>query len=340
MLFFTEFCNACTGFGAITESGTIIGRNRDYYYIPQKFQLVYPIQQFNNWHGNNYHHHNKFYALISKNNISMGVNQNGLSIIEEDSPLPPNAKNNRRFQPSENGAQEGMIKYGILQNFNTIDELIPFLTRIFSSADPQFYQISDAKKILTVEVAYGDSNTDIKRKFTYNILFKKNDYFAHTNTYLNQQFSSLNHFRFDQHFFNSSNARLQRINYLLSHARSLNTDVASHWLLDTHSNFSCKMNKNECLNTSLFRSDLQGLKSVNLDNSNDKICGTVSSMIIENKGNLEKSSIYLTMIDSITTGTKNNQLIKYKLLHTSLKKLFLDSKPIFFEREFIRNEDN
>ncbi|HVV68471.1 MAG TPA: hypothetical protein VHE99_05500 [Gammaproteobacteria bacterium] len=56
----------------------------------------------------------------------MGVNQHGLTIIEEDSPLPPNANKNRRFQQPENGTAEGMIKYGILQNFNTVDEILPF----------------------------------------------------------------------------------------------------------------------------------------------------------------------------------------------------------------------
>ncbi|MCC2667087.1 MAG: hypothetical protein K0S63_1003 [Gammaproteobacteria bacterium] len=153
LLILAESVSACTGFGFITDSGTVIGRNRDYYYNPQQFQLMHPVQQFNNWYENNYHHNNKFYALTSKNNVSMGVNENGLTIIEEDSPMPKDAKENRRFQQPENGTAEGMIKHGILQNFNTVDEIIPFLPKIFSVADPQFYQIADAKKILTVEVA-------------------------------------------------------------------------------------------------------------------------------------------------------------------------------------------
>src|SRR5437773_371824 len=126
ILLYSELINACTGFGIITNDGTLIGRNRDYYYNPQQFERMVPIQQFNNWYENNYHHDNQFYALTSKNNVSMGINQNGLTIIEEDSPFPKDYKKHRRFQQPENGTAEGMIKYGILQNFNTVDEIVPF----------------------------------------------------------------------------------------------------------------------------------------------------------------------------------------------------------------------
>jgi len=337
LLLFSPFCDACTGFGVITKDGTLIGRSRDYYYNPQKFELMLPIQQFNNWYENNYHHNNEFYALTSQNNVSMGVNQNGLTIVEENSPLPKNYKENRRFQQPENGTAEGMIKYGILQNFNTVDEIIPFLPKIFSVADPQFYQIADAKKILTVEVAYGDNNADLTRKFTYKIISKKGDYFAHTNVYLNPEYTPLNSFNSDPDSLNGAKNRLQKITNFLATAKVINMDVAASWLRDTSSNVVSSKNKNACLESSLFRSDLRGLNYADLSKENDKIFGTVSSMVVANNGDLKKSYIYLMMVDSVSRDSNNKQLIKYKELRTSLANLFKGSEPIFVAREFVRS---
>ena len=337
LIIFTNLSIACTGFGVVTESGTLTGRNRDYYYQPQRFELMMPIQQFNNWYENNYNHNNKFYALTSKNNVSMGINQNGLTIIEEDSPLTKYAKKQRRFQQPENGTAEGMIKYGILQNFNTIDEIVPYLSKIFSVADPQFYQISDGKKLLTVEVAYGQNNADNIRKFTYKIYSNKNDYFAHTNHYLSPEFSSLNNLISDEDFFLTSNSRLQKITDHLTHAKVKNMSAAANWLMDTYSDVAGKNSKITCMNSSLFRSDLQGVKSVNLNIGNDKIFGTVSSMIISNNSDLNHSYIYLVILDSITTDKNNRQVIKYRKLQTTISKLFSEPHPKFTEHAFLRN---
>lgn len=338
MFFFTELTNACTGFGVITDHGTLIGRNRDYYYAAQKFELMYPIQQFNNWYENNYRHDNKFYALTSKNNVSMGINQNGLTIIEEDSPMPTNTKANRRFQQPISGTAEGMIKYGILQNFNTIDEIVPFISKIFSVADPQFYQIADAKKILIIEVAYGKNNNDLERKFNYKILTKENEYFAHTNLYLTPEYTSLNTIRKNSDSTNSAEHRLQRISDLILQTKKTNIDIAKKWLLDTHSSSNAnKSDPDDCMNLSLFRSNLRGLKSISVTNKNDKIFGTVSSMIVNNRGDLSESPFYLMMLDSITSDSHKKQLIKYKELRTSIAGLFTAQTPKFIEREFVRS---
>ncbi|MCX7114611.1 MAG: carcinine hydrolase/isopenicillin-N N-acyltransferase family protein [Gammaproteobacteria bacterium] len=333
---FTPISIACTGFGVITDSGTLTGRNRDYYYDPQQFELMVPIQQFNNWYENNYNHNNTFYALTSKNNVSMGVNQHGLTVIEEDSPLAKYAKTQRRLQQPENGTAEGMIKYGILQNFNTVDEIVPYLSKIFSVADPQFYQITDGKKLLTVEVAYGKNNTDKLREFTYKIYTKKNDYFAHTNHYLSPEFSALNQLRSDEDFFLGTHSRLQKITDHLTHTKVKNMTIAAHWLMDTHSDVAGKNSNIGCMNSSLFRSALQGVKSINLNSSNDKITGTVSSMVISNNGDLNHSYIYLIMLDSIIIDKNNNQVIKYRKLQTTLSKLFSEPHPNFTKHEFVR----
>ena len=337
LILISQVANACTGFGIITKSGTLIGRNRDYFYQPQKFERMMPIQQFNNWYENNYNHNNEFYALTSKNNVSMGVNQHGLTIIEEDSPLPSNAKQNRRFQQPENGTAEGMIKYGILQNFNTIDEILPFLSKIFSVADPHFYQIADGKKILTVKVAYGDNNLDPTRKFTYKILSTPDAYFSHTNHYLTQEYTSLNNLRLNQDSSDSSKNRLQTITDLIANTKVRNQDAALSWIMNTSSHVSNSKDANSCQNTSLFRSNLQEFKSVDLNSGNDKIYGTVSSMVISNNGDLNNTYINLRMLDSITADSKNRQLIKYKELHSSLAQLFAESNPKFIEHKFTRN---
>ena len=336
LFIFTNISMACTGFGIITDTGTLTGRNRDYYYDPQQFELMQPIQQFNNWYENNYNHNNKFYALTSKNNVSMGVNQQGLTVIEEDSPLTKYAKKQRRLQQPENGTAEGMIKYGILQNFNTVDEIIPYLHKIFSVADPQFYQIADGKKLLTVEVAYGKHNTDKTRPFTYKIYSKKNDYFAHTNHYLSPEFSSLNDLRADQDFSLSTHSRLQKITDHIVHTKVKNIRTATSWLMDTHSDVASEKGHNTCMNSSLFRSDLQGMKSVSLNQGNDKIHGTVSNMVISHQGDLNHSYIYLIMLDSITTDKNNKQIIRYRTLQTTLSKLFSEPHLQFTQHTFVR----
>lgn len=345
IFFFIQPANACTGFGAVTESGTIMGKNRDYFYVPQKFGLMRPMQKFTHWYGNPYHHSNKFYAVTSVESISMGVNQNGLTAIEEDALRPqyPHAQDAKEYKIRQQaeGMPDGLVLYGVLQNFNTVDEMIPYLSKIFSTAAPDFYQFADAKKILTIEVGYGKNHSDSKSQFTYQILSKKDDYFAHTNIYLSPEFSALNDLASKQGSFNesidSAKNRLKRMNYLISHSTEININNASRWFMDTYSNVSSQNDPTECLNTSLFRTDLKGIKSVNKNIPNDKIAGTVASMIVSNQGDFKKSHIYVMMINSVTVQKDGKQLIKYNELHTTLAKLFGQSKPEFVEREFERN---
>ena len=106
--------------------------------------------------------------------------------------------------------------------------------------------------------------------------------------------------------------------------------------MNTYSNISSKNNPNECLNTSLFRTDLQGLKSVNENTPNDKIFGTVATMIVSNEGNFKNSTIYIMLLNSITTQSDGKQLIKYNELQTTLENLFGEAKPKFVVGEFVR----
>jgi hypothetical protein len=339
-LFFQPAAQACTAFGAITTSGTIIGKNRDFAYSPQQFSLVMPSPKYQHWLGNTANHQNKFYAIIYADDVSMGVNEKGLTAIEEDSPnllFEHGAIKYKALQRKE-GIPDGKVLHGILQNFNTVDEMIPYLSKIFSVAAPNFYQFSDAKKILTVEVAKGKNKITLQNKFTYKVISKNNEHFTHTNTYLSPEFSSLNSLAHQDSLLSAKN-RLKTINNLISRTPTSdrNIDNTSHWFLDTYSNVSKKSDPEGCLNTSIFRSDLQNFKAINMNTANDTIYGTLASMIISNHGDFKNSHIYLILLDSITTEKNGSQLIKYRKLYTTLEKLFDGSKLIFTHHQFLRN---
>jgi len=104
------------------------------------------------------------------------------------------------------------------------------------------------------------------------------------------------------------------------------------------SNVLSSKDANWCRNTSLFRTNLQNYKFVNLKDSNDNIYGTVSSMVIKNTGNPSTSQFYLLMLDSIVNDSNNQQLIKYKELNTTLANLFNEPSHLMFsDRELTRD---
>lgn len=339
LLFSTQSVHACTAFGAITKSGTIISKNRDYYYIPQQFGKILPTSEFYHWYDNPYRHNNFFYGITYAGSVSMGVNQKGLTAIEEDAFSPGHPENVTQYKTLQHrsGMPDGMVLRGVLQNFNSVDEIIPYAPAIFSAAAPDFYQLADAKKILTVEVAPA-SGSNTKNSFRLNIISKPGDYFTHTNSYLQPDFISLNNLVENKNSMNGSNNRLQTITDFVSHTEERDIDQASLWFKNTTSHVSNTPDPNGCRNTSLFRSDLQGFTSVDEKNqSNGKIFGTVANMIVDNKGSLEKSDFYLMMLDSVTTENNGDQVIKYDELHTTLAKLFDEtSSPVFISRSFIR----
>lgn len=328
---------ACTGFGAVEKSGTIIGKNRDYFYVPQSFGLMKPIPQFHDWYKNKYHHDNSFYAVTSAESISMGVNQGGLTAIEEDVLSTVHFKDAAEYKKHQqkSGTPDGMVLYGVLQNFNNIDEMMPSMRAIFSNAAPDFYEFADSKKLLIVEVAPSKNNTN-SHPYIYRIVNRPGNYFVHTNTYTALQFEALNKAFTNPVSLQSSDNRYQRMSYWIANAKPVDIQSASKWFLDTYSEASGKDDSNQCMNTSLFRSNLQGHQSIRLRPDNNKIFGTVASMIVSNHGNFKRSHLYLMMLDSITTQKDGSQLIKYKTLYTTLEKLFQSSKQKFIMREFVR----
>lgn len=336
-VFFIKAAVACSGVGVITDTGTIIAKNRDYFYIPQTFGLMKPLPSFSNWYDNSYHHYNKFYAITSAESISMGVNSAGLSAIEEDSLGDDRGGNAAAYKTlqEKSGVPDGLILYGVLQNFNSIDEMVPYLSKIFDHAAPDYYQFSDSKKILTIEVSRKEYPVSSKHTFTYQILDKQGERFIHTNTYLSPEFTFLNNFIASQDSLVSSNTRFQQLTEYLANAKIKNINEIVKWLSDTHSSVSTK--EYTCQNTSIFRSDLKGQVSINMTNkSNNKLFGTVASMVISNNSNFNHSYIYVRMLDSITVKNNGDQLIRYQVLQTSLANLFGNKKLSFVKYEVTR----
>jgi hypothetical protein len=332
-MFLTKNILACTAFGVITPSGTIISKNRDYFYSQQNFELMEPISQFKNWYGNPYHHANKFYALIAKNDVKFGVNQKGLVGIEEDPPFPKNASEHRRYKQPYVGYSEGMILYGILQNFATVDEIVPYINQIFSSAAPNFYQIADGDSILNVEVAYGTSDEDPQRKYQYKILHNTNETFSHTNHYLCKAFSDLNSLASNPDVLRGSKHRLERINQYIFFAQGDFTN-AFHWFLDTYSRIGNSKENKYCFNTSLFRSYIRDLQDLDRNTSSDKVYGTVGSFMVKHFNN--EVIVYVRLLNKIHTLKNGDQEISYDELMMPLDELFKGAKLNYTTSSFIR----
>jgi hypothetical protein len=331
LLFFSNLANACTAFGVITPEGTLLGKNRDYLYGKQLFELVQPLKQFYGWYGNSYDHQNTFYALIADNDVKFGINEAGLAAIEEDPPFPENAKAHRRYIQPYTGYSEGMVLYGLLQNFNTVQEIIPFIDKIFSQAAPNYYQIADGQSILTVEVGYGTSDNDPKRPYTYTLLDKTGDSFTHTNTFLNPTFTDLNKLARSEDSVKGSHHRLEKITALLD-ASKQDFSHAFDWYLDTTSSIGSTQDKNYCLNTSIFRSNTKELTTIGRNTASDKVYGTVSSFMVEHKDHA--TWVNVRILDSLKTLPSGDQQIVFKELKISLTDLF-KNKPLVFKTRYM-----
>lgn len=330
LLIFVHKAFSCTIFSINNKNGTIIGKNRDALYSgTQNFQRIKPINQFNNWFDNNYNHNFEFYALTADNDVKMGINENALTVIEEDPLFPPNYKQYRRFIQPIQGNSEGMILFGILQNFASVDEIIPYLNLIFSTAAPNFYQIADKHKILAVEVAFAKEDKDLTRSFNYQIIDTNNTY-THTNHYLSKEFNELNTLS-DNIRLTSSKYRLNSINTLLNNSNKEKEIL--NWFFDTKSNLRINNSNYSCLNSSIFRSNIGQRSKINSNIIDKNLYGSVSNMIvIHNKNN---TKIIIRILDSIYIKAKQ-QIIKYKELNINLTSLFKNNKPQFVKKSFVR----
>lgn len=335
---FIKLSMACTAFGIITESGTILGKNRNALYtVKQTFGLLEPNKQFYNWYDNKYHHSYKFYAVMAQNDVKMGINEHGLTAIEEDPLYPEDAHNHRRYQQPINGFSEGFIMYGVLQNFATIDEMKPYINQIFSIAAPNLYQFADGFKILEVEVGYADEDNSQSRNIAYKIIDKPHNYFVQTNTYLMPKFSNLNDVTPDKNKLLGSNYRLTNIaNHIQQDSYADRTQIIN-WLTDTKSNLGVVNDNNWCLNTSIFRTYLFGLNDANIGMANHKAYGTVSNMIVFNTNNANTTVINLQLLESIHPNKDGSQQIKYNEMQTTLANLFA-TKNIKYQQKTLERQ--
>lgn len=326
---------ACTSFGYITESGTVIAKNRDYMYSKQTLEVLVPNKQFVAWYKNPYGHQNKVFALMANNDVKMAINEHGLTAIEEDPPYPKNSDKYRRYIQPYGGYSEGMVLWGITQNFNTVAEIKPYIQDIFSHAAPNYYEFADGKEILIVEVAYGKNDNSLSRKFNYRIIDKAREYYTHTNFYKGHEFSSLNDLAENPYSLAGAVDRDQAIESTIKNRDWQNDSDVITWLFNTKSSVKNPEDANWCLNTSIFRSNLQGESFVETSVKNDNIYGTVSSLIVFNDGGVDKTDVAINIIDRITVLPNNDQKINYRIVRQSLSSLF-SNEINYVESSFIR----
>lgn len=324
--------HACTSFGYITHKGTVIAKNSDYYYDKQSVDILLPNKQFAMWYDNSYGNNLKVFAQIANNNVKMGVNEAGLTAVEED-PLLPKDKNHRRYIQPVGGTAECMTLWGILQNFKTVDEILPFINDIFSHASPNYYEIADSHKILVVEVGYGINDKVTIRPFSYRVLDKPTESYTHTNTYQDSRFISLNKLAANPYTVIGAQARNDRIKALIKSSDKSESAVSS-WLLDTDSQLNNPRDNKWCLGTSIFRSNIGNNQQMD-NNSLHSEYGTVASMIVFNNGTTKNTKVIIRIIEKITVDEKGNQTIFYKEIQSPLESLF-NRKYVYNQKQFRR----
>ncbi len=311
---------ACTSFGFVNKNGTVIAKNSDFYYDKQSVEILVPNKQFVLWYNNTYGNNFKIFAQMANNNVKMGINEVGLTAMEED-PLLPKDKNQRRYIQPLGGTSECMTLWGVLQNFKTVDQLLPYLNAIFSHASPNHYEIADRHKILVVEVGYGINNITTIRPFSYKILDKPMDNYTHTNTYQDSRFINLNKLAANPYSVIGAQARNDRIKYLMKSADK-NENTISAWLFDTTSNLNNPRDNKWCLGTSIFRSNIGDKQQIDNSSLHSDTYGTVASMIVFNNNSPTNTKIIVRIVDKISTDDKGNQTIIYKELQSPLSELF------------------
>lgn len=326
---------ACTSFGYITEKGTVIAKNRDFEYSNQSLEVLTPNRQFVAWYNNPYNHKNKTFALMANNDVKMAINEHGLTAIEEDPPYPADSHKHRRYIQPHHGYAEGMVLWAVAQNFNTVEEIKPYIKDIFSHAAPNYYEFADDKQILIVEVAYGKTDEDTTRAYSYKIINKANQDYTHTNYYMDKQFEPLNKLTDNQYSLAGAIDRNTTIKKLIDHVDRNDENIVDNLLLATKSNIKNPNDTNWCLNTSIFRSNLQGESMVDTHITSDKIYGTVSSMIVYNYGGAEKTRVAINIIDKITVLANGEQQVDYREVREKLPDL-MRGKINYTAKSFIR----
>lgn len=312
--------DACTSFGIVTNDGTVVAKNRDFEYSKQTLETLVPNRQFFAWYQNPYGHKNRVFALTANNDVKMATNENGLTAIEEDPPYPKDSSQHRRYIQPYDGYSEGMTLWAVAQNFNTVKEILPYIKDIFSKAAPNYYEIADDKQILVVEVAYGKTDNDKTRPVSYKVINKNQQYYTHTNFYMANKFANLNNMTANQYSLAGAFDRNATIESTVK-ANMNNLDTLDTWLLNTKSSVKNPNDPNWCLNTSIFRSNLQGESYVDTSISNDKVYGTISSWIVQNNGGPDKTTLIINLVDSIKVLPNGDQEIHYRKVRGSLNDL-------------------
>ena len=152
--------------------------------------------------------------------------------------------------------------------------------------------------------------------------------------YQDPKFVSLNQLSSNKYLVLGAEARNLKIKELMVHGNQNESEVLS-WLLNTSSSEQNPSDRNWCLGTSIFRSNLGQKRDINNNQLHPDAYGTVASMFVFNNGNPQNTIVILRLIDKINTDTTGKQTIYYKETRASLSALFKDNYT-FIDKKFVR----
>lgn len=201
--------NACTTFASFNgaDNTLVMAKNRDNRPDHQVLEVVNTPGKF------------KYLALSRKDVpdfVSAGINEKNLAVFNEVTV---------EYSDQAKGGIADDFSRDILQNYTSAKDVIPDIPKLIAKfPDPVFYQVADAKNILSIEVAPN-------HKFSYKLIDR--GVMAHTNNYLsgelikNYPYSETENAR-----LLASSTRLNRASYLVSHESALDLAAMQKIALD------------------------------------------------------------------------------------------------------------
>lgn len=200
---------ACTTFASFNgaDNSVVMAKNRDNRPDHQVIEVVSTPGKF------------KYLALSRKDVpdfVSAGINEKNLAVFNEVTV---------EYSAQAKGGIADDFSRDILQNYSTAKAVIADIPKLIAKfPDPVFYQVADAKNILSIEVAPN-------HKYSYKLIDK--GVMAHTNNYLsaelikNYPYSDAENAR-----LLGSSTRLNRASYLVSHESALDLAKLQQIALD------------------------------------------------------------------------------------------------------------
>lgn len=204
-----SYAFACTTFASFNgaDNSVIMAKNRDNRPDAQVLEVVNAPGKF------------KYLALSRKDVpdfVSAGINEKNLAVFNEVTV---------EYSNQAKGGIADDFSRDILQNYSTAKSVIPDIPKLIAKyPDPVFYQVADAKNILSIEVAPN-------HKYSYKLIDK--GVIAHTNNYLSAELiKNYPYTAAENSRLLGSTTRLNRASYLVSHESALDLAAMQQIALD------------------------------------------------------------------------------------------------------------